>query len=243
MKYFPSITRRAFIISKTSNLQNCFKSSMSTSPDVQRASKKAKISPNPPSDDDRIIWIDCEMTGLNVFTDHIIEICCLVTDKDLNVLDPQGYETVIHYDKSILDQMGDWCIEHHGYSGLTDKVIQSNKSLTEAEDELLEYISKYVPKRKGVLAGNSIHMDRIFMVREFPKVIDHLFYRIIDVSSIFEVGKRHNPRLINCCPKKKGLHTARSDILESIAQLKWYRDHYLKSFEESQEEIEELKKK
>ncbi|ODV93050.1 hypothetical protein PACTADRAFT_38521 [Pachysolen tannophilus NRRL Y-2460] len=173
-----------------------------------------------------IVWIDCEMTGLDVFNDHIIEICCIITDKDLNIIDEEGYESVIHYDKSIMDKMNEWCIEHHGSSGLTQKVIESSKTLQQVENELLAYISKYISPNKGVLAGNSVHMDRIFMVREMPKIVDYLFYRIIDVSTITEICKRHNPTIANKCPNKKCEHTAKADILESIEQLKWFQANY-----------------
>lgn len=194
------------------------------------------------------------MTGLDVFNDHIIEICCIITDGNLRVVDQEGYESVIHYDKLTMDSMNDWCIEHHGdvswifflfqsttmalnklnlltiaflKSGLTQKVLDSSKTLAQVEQELLEYVSKYTNQRSAVLAGNSVHMDRAFMMREMPKVLEHLHYRIIDVSTLTEIGKRHNSELISKLPKKKEAHTARSDILESIAQLKWYQDNYL----------------
>lgn len=186
-----------------------------------------------------IVWIDCEMTGLNHESDHIIEIACIVTDGNLNNLDngPDSrncYENVIHYDKSTMDSMNEWCVEHHGGSGLTQKVLDSKNTREQVELELLNYIKKYIPEKNvGVLAGNSVHMDRLFMLREFPKIIDHLFYRIIDVSSIFEISKRHNPSLASVFPKKVTAHTAKSDIEESIAQLKWYQDHYLKNATET----------
>lgn len=192
-----------------------------------KPTKLAKLNP--------IVWIDCEMTGLNHETDHIIEIACIVTDGNLNNLDktPNSsncYENVIHYDKIVMDNMNQWCVEHHGDSGLTKKVIDSKNTREEVELELLNYIKKFIPEKNvGVLAGNSVHMDRLFMLREFPKVIDHLFYRIIDVSSIFEISKRHNPSLASVFPKKITAHTAKSDIEESIAQLKWYQDNYLKT--------------
>lgn len=186
-----------------------------------------------------IVWVDCEMTGLDHVNDHIIEICCIITDGDLNIIDEAGYESVIHCDKKIMDAMNEWCIDHHGSSGLTQKVLDSTKTTGQVEEELLAYLRKYIPaERKGVLAGNSVHMDRVFMMREFPKVIDHLFYRIIDVSTIMEVSFRHNPDLASVFPRKKGAHTARADILESIAQLKWYQDHYLKNSSETQEFVE-----
>ena len=182
-----------------------------------------------------IVWIDCEMTGLDHINDHIIEICCIITDGKLNVVDEEGYESVVHYDRSVLDKMGPWCVEHHGQSGLTQKVVDSVKTREQVEQELLAYIKKWIPEpRKGVLAGNSVHMDRLFMLREFPAVIDHLFYRIIDVSTIMEVSHRHNPQLARVTYKKTAAHTAKADILESIAQLRFYQDHYLKSELETQ---------
>ncbi|ODQ82093.1 hypothetical protein BABINDRAFT_160288 [Babjeviella inositovora NRRL Y-12698] len=192
-------------------------------------------------DNKPIVWIDCEMTGLDVFNDHIIEIACIITDSQLNVLDEVCYESVIHCPKQTMDKMGEWCIEHHGQSGLTEKVINTTKTLTQVEDELLAYISKYVAKGRGLLAGNSVHMDRVFMIREFPKIIEYLHYRIIDVSSIMEVGWRHNPRLMMCFPKKHQAHTAKADILESIDQLRWYWNNYLKSYDESTAVIQKYK--
>ncbi|SMN20053.1 similar to Saccharomyces cerevisiae YLR059C REX2 3'-5' RNA exonuclease [Maudiozyma saulgeensis] len=197
-----------------------------------------------------IVWIDCEMTGLDHHNDHIIEICCVITDGNLNIVDKEDnncYESVIHCDKSIMDKMGEWCIEHHGESGLTEKVLKSKKTKEQVEDELLEYIKKYIPDENvGILAGNSIHMDRLFMLKEFPKVINHLFYRLIDVSTIMEVGRRFNPEIVNVFPKKETAHTAKKDILESIAQLEWYNEHYLKSPEETKDFValrrEEMKK-
>lgn len=183
-----------------------------------------------------IVWIDCEMTGLDHINDHIIEICCIITDGNLNFIDENGYESVIHHNKSTMDSMSPWCVEHHGKSGLTARVINSVKTRAQVENELLNYIQRYIKRENlGILAGNSIHMDRLFMLREFPKVIDYLFYRIIDVSSIMEISYRHNPELAKSMKRKKGSHTARSDILESIEQLKFYQEHYLKSPEETKE--------
>jgi len=110
---------------------------------------------------------------------------------------------------------------------LTKKVVESDKTLQQVEEELYQYVIKFTNQRQAVLAGNSVHMDRAFMMREMPKVLEHLHYRLIDVSTLTEIGKRHNPNVISQLPKKKEAHTARSDILESIAQLKWYQDHYL----------------
>ncbi|SCU79102.1 LAME_0A07228g1_1 [Lachancea meyersii CBS 8951] len=189
-----------------------------------------------------IVWIDCEMTGLDHTKDKIIEICCIITDENLNMVDEAGYESVVHCDRIILDGMDEWCVEHHSSSGLTQKVLESTKTTQQVEDELLAYVQKWIPTaRRGVLAGNTVHMDRLFMLREFPKVVNHLFYRIIDVSTIMEVSFRHNPELASVFPRKKGAHTAKSDILESIAQLKWYREHYLKDSEETRDFVAQRK--
>lgn len=178
-----------------------------------------------------LVWIDCEMTGLDISRDHIIEICCIITDGDLNIIDEEGYESTVYVPKKVLDNMNEWCVNQHGQSGLTAKVLNNpQQTLSKVQDELLEYIQLYIPEpRTSLLAGNSVHMDKFFMMKEFPKVIDHLHYRLVDVSSIMEVGYRHNPALMKKFPKKQGSHTAKSDILESINQLRWYRDNYLRS--------------
>lgn len=178
-----------------------------------------------------LVWIDCEMTGLDISKDHIIEICCMITDGNLNLIDSAGYESTVYVPKKVLDNMNEWCVNQHGKSGLTARILANpNQTLAKVQDELLAYIQSYIPEpRTSLLAGNSVHMDKFFMMKEFPKVIDHLHYRLVDVSSIMEVGFRHNPALMKLFPKKKGNHTAKSDILESINQLRWYRDHYLRS--------------
>lgn len=181
-----------------------------------------------------LVWIDCEMTGLDHTQDSIIEICCIVTDGHLRIVDDNCFESVVHCDKDIMDKMNPWCIEHHGASGLTEKVLASIKTKEEVESELLRHIKKYVPERRvGVLAGNSVHMDRLFMLKDFPKVLQHLHYRVVDVSTIMEVSFRHNPELAAQQPKKLQAHTAKQDILESIQQLQWYMDHYFKPPENS----------
>lgn len=171
------------------------------------------------------------MTGLDVSQDHIIEICCMITDGNLNLIDEVGYESTVFVPKKVLDNMNEWCVNQHGKSGLTAKVLANpQQTLAKVQEELLEYIQSYIPDpRTSLLAGNSVHMDKFFMMKEFPQVIDHLHYRLVDVSSIMEVGYRHNPALMKLFPKKQGSHTAKSDILESINQLRWYRDHYLRS--------------
>lgn len=153
----------------------------------------------------------------------------MITDGNFNLVDPNGYETFIHYSKDILDNMNEWCRKQHSASGITSKILASSTTRERAENELISYIKKYIPTPNiGVLAGNSVHIDRLFMLKDFPQVIDHLFYRIIDVSSIMEVCIRHNPDLAKTQPRKKKSHTAKNDILESIEQLKWYQTHYLR---------------
>ncbi|KAG7195112.1 uncharacterized protein KQ657_003633 [Scheffersomyces spartinae] len=193
---------------------------------------------------DPIVWVDCEMTGLDVNNDHIIEICCIITDGDLNVVDENAYESTVYYLKDRLAQMDEWCTTTHTASGLIDKILENeDRSLEVVKNELLGYIKKYVTApRKAVLAGNSIHMDRYFMMKEMPEVIDWLHYRNIDVSTIMEFGSRHNPELMKLCPKKKQAHTAKDDILESIDQLKWYRKYYFKSGDDTAELVKAMKK-
>jgi oligoribonuclease len=176
-----------------------------------------------------IVWIDCEMTGLDHKNDVIIEICCLITDKDLKLIDEEGYESVIHQDQIRMDQMDEWCTQHHGSSGLTEKVVKSTKTMGQVEEELLEYLRKYMNKGVGILAGNSVHMDRLFMLKDMPRVVDYLTYRIIDVSSVMEIAKRFNPAVLAGQPRKQTAHTARADIIESIAQLAYFQQAFLKA--------------
>lgn len=181
-----------------------------------------------------IIWIDCEMTGLDIKNDNIIEICCIITDGNLKIIDGEGYESTVYVPKEKLDSMNEWCINQHNKSGLVDKILSNpQQTLSKVQDELFTYIKKYIDEpRKGILAGNSVHMDKFFMMKEFPEVIDYLHYRLIDVSTVMEIGWRHNGDLMKCFPKKNGSHTAKSDILESIEQLRWYKNNYLKSTKE-----------
>ncbi|KAH3670676.1 hypothetical protein OGAPHI_001191 [Ogataea philodendri] len=179
-----------------------------------------------------IVWVDCEMTGLDLQNDHIIEVCCLITDKHLRLIDETGYEAVVHYPKERMDQMDEWCTSHHGDSGLTQKVIESSNTVDQVQQQLTDYLGRYMSKGVGILAGNSVHVDRQYLCKEMPKVTNYLTYRIIDVSSIMEMARRHNPTVNEYTPDKIGAHTARSDILESINQLKYYRDVYLKGPEE-----------
>lgn len=166
------------------------------------------------------------MTGLDPDRDTIMSVACFVTDHHLRLLDEEGYEVIIHHSKDDLDRMGEWCTQHHGDSGLTQACIESTTTASDAAGGLLRYVEKYVPRpRTGLLAGNSVHADRSFLVKQpYKPVLDYLHYRIFDVSSIKEAARRWAPDMLQWAPKKEMLHEARADILESIAEARYYRD-------------------
>ncbi|KAJ2162234.1 hypothetical protein GGF46_000851 [Coemansia sp. RSA 552] len=171
-----------------------------------------------------MVWIDCEMTGLDPQQDTIIEIACIVTDAELNVLE-RGDDIVIHQSQQVMDAMGDWCKEHHGHSGLTQSVLASTVTMAEAEASVLALVKRHCPRpRTGVLAGNSVHADRAFLSRYMPKLTAYLHYRIIDVSTVKELARRWNPRVLAAAPAKKTAHRALDDIAESIEELRHYRE-------------------
>ncbi|KAI8930075.1 ribonuclease H-like domain-containing protein [Entophlyctis helioformis] len=174
-----------------------------------------------------LVWIDLEMTGLDLDKDTIIEIACIVTDGDLKAVD-DGIHLIIHQPKSVVDNMNEWCIEHHGASGLTAQVLASTTTLASAETQVLDYVRSHVPAvRSGVLAGSSVHVDRQFLCKSMPALVDHLHYRIVDVSSVKEMALRWYGRdaLMRVLPKKRMTHRALDDIHESISELAWYRAH------------------
>ncbi|RAK72781.1 oligoribonuclease [Aspergillus fijiensis CBS 313.89] len=176
---------------------------------------------------DPLVWIDCEMTGLDPETDQILQICCYITDADLKLLEPQGFETVIHQSPATLASMNEWCIETHGRTGLTAAVQASTVSAESAAAALLEYIHRYVPQpRTGLLAGNSVHADKAFLAKgPYRSVLEWLHYRIVDVSALKEMARRWgSDELLAAVPAKKEVHLAREDILESIAEMRFYRE-------------------
>ncbi|KAF9889010.1 hypothetical protein FE257_007987 [Aspergillus nanangensis] len=176
---------------------------------------------------DPLVWIDCEMTGLNPDTDQILQICCLITDAQLNLLDAQGFDAVIHQPASVLSGMNAWCIETHGRTGLTAAVQASTTSAETAAADLLAYIQRYVPEpRTAMLAGNSVHADGRFLAKgPYGRVLEWLHYRIVDVSSVKEMARRWaGDGLLEGVPVKKEVHLAREDILESIEEMKYYRE-------------------
>ncbi|KAI0870676.1 ribonuclease H-like domain-containing protein [Hypoxylon argillaceum] len=177
--------------------------------------------------DKPLVWIDCEMTGLDPDREEIIEIFCIITTGTLEVVDKQGWGTVVHQTKERMDMMDDWCTKTHAQSGLTARVIASTVTPEQAAEELLAYIKKYVPEsKKALLAGNSVHADRSFLRKEpYKKVTQHLHHRILDVSTIKEAARRWCPRdVTRQAPKKLGLHQAREDILESIVEARYYKN-------------------
>jgi oligoribonuclease len=170
-----------------------------------------------------LVWIDCEMTGLDLTRDKLIEVAVLVTDSELNVLDP-GLDLVISADDAALEDMVDVVTEMHAKSGLTEAVRASTLTVAEAEQQLLAYVKRFVPERRTApLCGNSIGTDRGFLARDMPELDDHLHYRMIDVSSIKELARRWFPRVYFAQPPKGLAHRALADILESIRELAYYR--------------------
>nr|WP_324194797.1 oligoribonuclease [Nocardia terpenica] len=173
--------------------------------------------------DKYMVWMDCEMTGLRLDSDKLIEVAALVTDSDLNVLG-EGVDIVIHADDAALAAMPPVVQEMHAKSGLTDEVRRSTVTMAEAERQVLDYVKQYVPTPRTVpLAGNSIATDRGFLARDMPALDAHLHYRMIDVSSIKELCRRWYPRIYFGQPEKGLSHRALSDIRESIRELRYYR--------------------
>jgi oligoribonuclease len=172
---------------------------------------------------DLLVWIDCEMTGLDLGKDALLEVAALVTDPDLKVLG-EGVDVVIHAEESALAGMPEIVRTMHEKSGLTEEVRRSTISLVEAEDMILDYIAGHVKDpRSAPLCGNSIATDRGFLARDMPRLDGHLHYRMIDVSSIKELCRRWYPRVYFGQPAKGLAHRALADIKESIRELAYYR--------------------
>jgi oligoribonuclease len=171
---------------------------------------------------DRIVWIDCEMTGLDTTADALVEVAAIVTDSELNVLG-DGVDVVINPPAQALEQMGDFVRQMHTTSGLlTD--LPNGTTLADAEARVLAYLREWIPDAgRAPLAGNSIGTDKAFLDRDMPQLMEHLHYRVIDVSSIKELARRWYPRVYFASPPKTGGHRALADILESIDELRYYR--------------------
>jgi len=173
--------------------------------------------------DDRLVWIDCEMTGLELRRDALIEIAVVVTDAELKPLD-DGLDIVIHTHDDVLETMVPFVKDMHATSGLTDAVRQSTVTLGAAEQRVLDYVKGHIPEAKTApLCGNSIATDRGFIARDMPALDEHLHYRMIDVSSIKELARRWYPRVYYAQPAKGLAHRALADIRESVQELAYYR--------------------
>jgi len=173
-----------------------------------------------------LVWVDMEMTGLDPDNDRIIEVAVVVTDPDLNVI-AEGPVFAIHQSDATLDKMDNWNKGTHGKSGLIDRVKASTVSEADAEAQLIAFLKQYVPANKSPMCGNSICQDRRFMARGMPKLEAFFHYRNLDVSTLKELCRRWKPELASGF-KKHQKHTALADIIESVEELKYYREHFIK---------------
>ncbi|ABD81936.1 oligoribonuclease [Saccharophagus degradans] len=176
--------------------------------------------------DNNLIWIDLEMTGLVPDRDVIIEIATIVTDAQLNVL-AEGPMLAIAQPKAVMDGMDEWNTNQHGKSGLTERVLNSAVSTAMAEQQTIEFLQQWVPAGKSPICGNSIGQDRRFLARYMPRLEAYFHYRNLDVSTLKELAVRWKPEVLNGFTKK-GAHLALDDIKDSIAELKHYREHFIK---------------
>ena len=187
---------------------------------------EAQVPATLPKSDQNLIWLDCEMTGLDPETDRLIEIAVIVTGADLTPR-IEGPVLVIHQSDAQLDKMDAWNKGTHGRSGLIDKVKASAVTEAQAEQQILEFLAKYAPKGSTPMCGNSISQDRRFLVKYMPKLEAFFHYRNVDVSTLKELAKRWRPEVYNSF-KKQQKHTALADVHESIDELAHYREHFLK---------------
>ncbi|MGO2081160.1 oligoribonuclease [Glutamicibacter arilaitensis] len=175
------------------------------------------------SNSEKIVWIDCEMTGLDLVNDALIEVAVLITDSDLQIVD-EGIQVVIKPEPAALAQMDDFVRNMHVVSGLLPE-LENGIAMDEAQRLVIDYIKKHVPEpNKALLGGNSVGTDKNFLARDMPEVIEHLHYRIIDVSTLKELSRRWFPKAHYSAPAKTGNHRALGDIQDSINELRYYRD-------------------
>jgi oligoribonuclease len=179
-----------------------------------------------PQDANALVWIDLEMTGLDPNTDHILEIATIITDSELNIV-AQGPVLAIRQPDAVLAAMDEWNKRTHGASGLIDRAKASTLDTADVERQTLEFIQPFVPKNKSPLCGNGICQDRRFLARLMPQLEAWVHYRNLDVSTLKELVRRWKPEIYDGF-EKKNTHKALDDILESIAELKYYRAHFIK---------------
>lgn len=175
--------------------------------------------------DDNLIWVDLEMTGLDPETDVVIEIATIVTDKDLNIL-AEGPVIAIHQPDEVLDNMNEWCVVQHGKSGLTERVRKSTINEDEASERTVQFLKQWVDEGKSPMCGNSICQDRRFMVKHMPTLEAYFHYRHIDVSTLKELARRWKPSILSGLTKGSA-HLALDDIRESIEECRYYREHFI----------------
>jgi oligoribonuclease len=175
--------------------------------------------------EDNLVWVDLEMTGLDVEAHKVIEIATIVTDKDLNVI-AEGPVMAIHQSDIELDKMDEWCTTTHCQTGLTKRVQQSTINEQEAIDKTIEFLEAYVPKGKSPMCGNSIGQDRRFMAKHMPELEAFFHYRNLDVTTLKILAQQWKPQIMDGFVKK-GVHLALDDIRESIAELTYYKEHFL----------------
>ncbi|XP_318057.4 probable oligoribonuclease [Anopheles gambiae] len=211
--------------SKNSRVTSCYKLWHTLS-----AVSKANRSTMSETSVQNLVWIDLEMTGLDVEKDRILEIACIVTDSKLNII-AKGPNIIINEPDVVLAGMNSWCKDHHSKSGLIEAVKKSTYSVDQAERDVLDFVKKYCPERKCPMAGNSIYMDRLFIMKYMPTLNEYLHYRVIDVSTVKELCKRWNQNVYNSSPPKKLAHRALDDIEESINEMKYYKSMFFNSVE------------
>ncbi|MFV2030408.1 oligoribonuclease [Neisseria sp. S1] len=173
-----------------------------------------------------LCWLDMEMTGLDPDRDKIIEVAMIITDQDLNVL-AQSEVYAIHQSDDVLNAMDEWNTATHGRTGLTERVRRSAYTEAQVEQELLDFMARWIPEKASPMCGNTIHQDRRFMVRHMPRLEAYFHYRNLDVSTLKELARRWHPVLAKNVVKR-GAHQALDDILESIEEMRYYREHFLR---------------
>ncbi len=176
--------------------------------------------------ENNLCWLDMEMTGLNPEQDRIIEVAMIITDQNLNIL-AQSEVYAIHQSDEILNNMDAWNTATHGRTGLTQRVRESQCDEAQAEQALLDFMRTWLPEKTSPMCGNTIHQDRRFMVRYMPRLEAYFHYRNLDVSTLKELARRWHPEIAKGL-SKKGAHQALDDIIESIEEMRYYRDHFLK---------------